>query len=528
MPINIQYSPRAAEVANLAYQGGIGEYRKWLAEQQLRQDAMNQQAIQSQQHLAANLYNQQQNRLQDTQQFLAGRQFAQQQQERNIAADMALAQQRNQWAGQENQQQQNFALDRQQAAAGIQWEAQSAEQVEKQVDQLWNGYFNNRQQIPAEDQATFRGFASDLASIKKARGSHGPQAYAQALGEFAQNLEKSGLRERMTTPKTPRESADENTVTDDIRNPDTGEYEGRRVRTKTVRNGVEQWTSRFEAAAKPPAPAKATPDFSTPTAAGFAAWLKDNRKNFTTQDGEGRPIPAPIGELAQRYREEVEAAKKIETQSLEDYAKELEGQERQRGQSLLEQARAAGLRLPSDPMFGGQGYPWMQQSLPDAPPSAPPVQPAGFDPELPPPPPAVAPPQIPPELVPQPPSPAAPPPTALVSAAAPQPAVNPNAMDPEVLRRVTPARIAEAAKLGAPNPAATAALLAGIEVARERADAAKPKKPAGKSAAATVKDIPAADQALLDRLPRPRSKNDFDNLPQGAEFIAPDGSLRRK
>jgi hypothetical protein len=103
------------------------------------------------------------------------------------------------------------------------------------------------------------------------------------------------------------------------------------VSIESRRNGQTTWAHKFEPY-KPPTGNKEAVSVTVPTAAGFKTWLEKNRKTFDTEEG-----PASMTTLVKRYREEVEAAKKLEEQSPEQFAAELDAQE---SRAMLEQQMA--------------------------------------------------------------------------------------------------------------------------------------------------------------------------------------------
>jgi hypothetical protein len=273
----------------------------------------------------------QQNMLQDQAALQYRTQFAQQQNQQDWKQRQDLAKQQFAWQQEANQQEQTQALERTQKAADIQWEMKSADEVEKDTDNSWNNLVLNRDQVSPADQVAFNKFATDLQAIKKQRGKLRPAQYAQLLGEFAQNVESSGIRDRMVRPKSPEERVAEGRVVEPVYHPETKEYLGNRVSIESRRNGQTTWAHKFEPY-KPPTGNKEAVSVTVPTAAGFKTWLEKNRKTFDTEEG-----PASMTTLVKRYREEVEAAKKLEEQSPEQFAAELDAQE---SRAMLEQQMA--------------------------------------------------------------------------------------------------------------------------------------------------------------------------------------------
>jgi hypothetical protein len=273
----------------------------------------------------------QQNMLQDQAALQYRTQFAQQQNQQDWKQRQDLAKQQFAWQQEANQQEQTQALERTQKAADIQWEMKSADEVEKDTDTSWNNLVLNRDQVSPADQVAFNKFATDLQAIKKQRGKLRPAQYAQLLGEFAQNVESSGIRDRMVRPKSPEERVAEGRVVEPVYHPETKEYLGNRVSIESRRNGQTTWAHKFEPY-KPPTGNKEAVSVTVPTAAGFKTWLEKNRKTFDTEEG-----PASMTTLVKRYREEVEAAKKLEEQSPEQFAAELDAQE---SRAMLEQQMA--------------------------------------------------------------------------------------------------------------------------------------------------------------------------------------------
>lgn len=75
MPFRVQYGPSAAAVAQAAYAGGLGQYQKWVAEQQLKQAALEQDALNEQARIYSANQNQAYNRQADFVNRQAQRQF---------------------------------------------------------------------------------------------------------------------------------------------------------------------------------------------------------------------------------------------------------------------------------------------------------------------------------------------------------------------------------------------------------------------------------------------------------------------
>jgi hypothetical protein len=275
----------------------------------------------------------QQNQISNQQEMMFRAAVGQQQNQNDWQQRQALAKQQFGWQQEANKQEQAQMLERQQKSGDMQWEMKSADEVEKDTDSSWNNLVLNRDQVSPADQVAFNKFASDLQAIKKQRGKLRPAQYAQLLGEFSQNIETSGIRDRMIRPKSPEERVAEGRVVEPVYHPETKEYLGNRVSIESRRNGSSTWQHKFEPY-KPPTGNKEAVSVTVPTAAGFKTWLEKNRKTFDTEEG-----PASMTALVKRYREEVEAAKKLEDQSPEQYALEMAAEEEKRLAPMRAEAR---------------------------------------------------------------------------------------------------------------------------------------------------------------------------------------------
>jgi hypothetical protein len=275
----------------------------------------------------------QQNQISNQQEMMFRAAVGQQQNQNDWQQRQALAKQQFGWQQEANKQEQAQMLERQQKSGDMQWEMKSADEVEKDTDSSWNNLVLNRDQVSPADQVAFNKFASDLQAIKKQRGKLRPAQYAQLLGEFSQNIETSGIRDRMIRPKSPEERVAEGRVVEPVYHPETKEYLGNRVSIESRRNGSSTWQHKFEPY-KPPTGNKEAVSVTVPTAAGFKMWLEKNRKTFDTEEG-----PASMTSLVKRYREEVEAAKKLEDQSPEQYALEMAAEEEKRLAPMRAEAR---------------------------------------------------------------------------------------------------------------------------------------------------------------------------------------------
>jgi hypothetical protein len=275
----------------------------------------------------------QQNQISNQQEMMFRAAVGQQQNQNDWQQRQALAKQQFGWQQEANKQEQAQMLERQQKSGDMQWEMKSADEVEKDTDSSWNNLVLNRDQVSPADQVAFNKFASDLQAIKKQRGKLRPAQYAQLLGEFSQNIETSGIRDRMIRPKSPEERVAEGRVVEPVYHPETKEYLGNRVSIESRRNGSSTWQHKFEPY-KPPTGNKEAVSVTVPTAAGFKTWLEKNRKTFDTEEG-----PASMTSLVKRYREEVEAAKKLEDQSPEQYALEMAAEEEKRLAPMRAEAR---------------------------------------------------------------------------------------------------------------------------------------------------------------------------------------------
>jgi hypothetical protein len=431
-------------------------------DRQLADQAQDQQRMQMQAALA------QQNQISNQQEMMFRAAIGQQQNQQDWQQRQALAKQQFDWQQQGNQQEQAQMLERQQKAGDMQWEMKSADEVEKDTDSSWNNLVLNRDQVSPADQVAFNKFASDLQAIKKQRGKLRPAQYAQLLGEFSQNIETSGIRDRMIRPKSPEERVAEGRVVEPVYHPETKEYLGNRVSIESRRNGSSTWQHKFEPY-KPPTGNKEAVSVTVPTAAGFKTWLEKNRKTFDTEEG-----PASMTSLVKRYREEVEAAKKLEEQSPEQFASEIEAQEAKAMlQQQIAQRRAVAAEMSDEQLaymkLNRDGSQRTDNVSVNRPPE---VRPA---------------------------------------AAPGEPSLKDKL---DLFNDVTNV----AAGHGPQAPAAALGKMVG------KIDAAS-----NKAQPVSLNDLHPEDKKLAEmNLPRPRSKADRDQLLKGTKYIAPDGTIWTK
>lgn len=236
MPINIDWQPPLGAVADASYQGGLGEYLNRQQQVALQQQ---QQALQNQhfqQQLAANLYSQQQNQManqasqvfhaQQTQQLRAqdweaqhGRDLMQRDwntqdkddQRLNHVTDLNWQANQAKVARDAQQQAAQEQFQRQQQAA---WENKSVEESENSIDQTMKHVADNIDLLPQEAQKEFySNLYSPWQAIKADRSVKArPQAYGEVLTKFGQDIQKSGILQRMKPRLNTAEQFQQETV----------------------------------------------------------------------------------------------------------------------------------------------------------------------------------------------------------------------------------------------------------------------------------------------------------------------------
>lgn len=242
MPITLQYQPRADLVADMAWQGGRGEFDRQQVEQAFRQQQADRAAFQQEQELAARIQAQNANRIADqqSQMFRARQQMGLMgYQRQNELADMA---QRNQWRQDERaqerdqqvgdmnvrrgQQLEDMGLRRDQEQADLQarqdfaaqqadmaWQRGSVDDAVRGISDSVSQLSRERQWMTPEDQRQLADLAGKWTAIRAEQGKSPPQKYLDVLRGFADNLQKSGLHERIQRPKpTPEQLKEETTV----------------------------------------------------------------------------------------------------------------------------------------------------------------------------------------------------------------------------------------------------------------------------------------------------------------------------
>lgn len=199
MPISVQYAPPLDIIADAALYAGQGEFNQQSIQNNLRQQALAQQAAAQQQDTAARLYSQQQSiaAQQQSQAFDAFRRA--QELEAGRQHEMAGLKQRNEWRGDELQQANqwdNERFDKQQQAV---WQTQSVTASEQSLNNHLGQLASSRQRFASpEDVQEFERINALWKATKNNRAiASNPKAYGEAIGKVQAELERSGILDRL-------------------------------------------------------------------------------------------------------------------------------------------------------------------------------------------------------------------------------------------------------------------------------------------------------------------------------------------
>jgi hypothetical protein len=255
MPIDVRFLPSAAVIGGAALAGGLGQYAQRQQEMGLRRQAMDQDWAQQQQQLAAHLYSQQQSQLANQQsqlfhaqqnvdqwnaeaatradEFNARRQAAEQDAERN-----------RQWHTEDLASQQDFQRQQAQDQRQSIWEAKSQDAVENQIGTQMATYAKQRPYMTPEGQRLLGDLTGKLRAVQKQRLNVRPQQYMELLGQFGEEVARSGLDNHINPPKTIEQQVQEGTHREPVNAPD-GTFMGYNVWSSVNRNGSTQLVNKF-------------------------------------------------------------------------------------------------------------------------------------------------------------------------------------------------------------------------------------------------------------------------------------------
>lgn len=277
MAIQVRYEMPAADIVNAANVAGMGEWQQQQNELALRAAAMAQQESQFQQQQQfrqqAMLAEQQQQAWQN-----ANRNAMMAWQRQNELADRgqqqqwqdARMEQQRRWHVNDFETQEANLVNRQQEMAGFQAANRGGEELEKEVGTALSGFSKQRKLLTPEGVNTLNTLEGKYRALQKARDWARPQQYAQAMSNFAAELQRSDLQQHVNTPKTVQQQVEEGGAFEKPVLDSSGNEIGTAIWTSTVRNGVPTLVPKI-------IPKK-------PVVDPREDWLNKNLKSFEDQD----------------------------------------------------------------------------------------------------------------------------------------------------------------------------------------------------------------------------------------------------
>lgn len=252
MAIRVAHEPVRA-IAEMGYTAGLGNYRRWQAEQQLRRQALAQDDIQQQRAIAAQLFGQRQNL-----QAQLARDFAQQK------FDQARIQDAQQFQLQRDQADEQGAMNRlaqdQQFRAGLAEEQRAMEAA--QEERLWSGGVMDAMQKAQKEGYLVNKLEYDKAYADYQRVMKDPSLSQDekwiAAGEARRRVEaaiQSAKPSPDGPPMTLQQKVEQGAYAQPVTGPN-GEFMGWNTWTETIRNGSPQLTPKFIPYKPPDDPAK--------------------------------------------------------------------------------------------------------------------------------------------------------------------------------------------------------------------------------------------------------------------------------
>ena len=194
MPITVQYQPPAGVIADAAYTAGLGQFQQ--RQQQLAMQA--QEAEQNRRLREQQMAMAMQDRAVDNQRQMQNdmlrRQAMQQEaglQDRRLQLDELRAQ------AYTDQTRQNDPAARQDAL----WTQNTVESLEKQSNDLRAGF--GKMSLTPEGKNVANSLVSKLRSIQATRAKVFPKQYAEYLGQWMDQVNKSGIEQMVAPPPTP-------------------------------------------------------------------------------------------------------------------------------------------------------------------------------------------------------------------------------------------------------------------------------------------------------------------------------------
>jgi len=303
-----------------AFAAGQMDLNKWLAQYQLQQQQLAQQAYQHDQSLAANLFGQQ---------MQTAAQFAHQRASQDFQQGQAL--QERGW----HQADQDFQVGRDEAAFKRQQQLQAPDDARadamlavqtEQEDRMWGSTVQK-----GLDGAKKAGYVVNDTQFNKAYSDYEKAQSDPSLSPVdrrrAVALAKQKVEQVIKTarpgppPPTPIEEFNGSTVivgaNGRAMTPEEAQnYHGPIAIVGKDSSGAPREITKFDP--------KDAANAKTPTAAAFVQWVKENGKQYEKREKQGDTVvvrPASTDELHTRYLELLEAGGKTEEQAAEEHQK---------------------------------------------------------------------------------------------------------------------------------------------------------------------------------------------------------------